>query len=120
MTERQGRLAFGLQCAARAAEADTTSTEAQAALQRVQTAIDNCGLDPGLFWQWQHCLDQRAKLDKQLLHELGQDSRQLSEYSKNVATELVVALRGMLDQVSCCFVAAIACDYCIAKLVSCS
>ena len=86
----------------------------------MQTAIDNCGLDPGLFWQWQHCLDQRAKLDKQLLHELGQDSRQLSEYSKNVATELVVALRGMLDQVFCCLVAAIARDCWIAKLVSCS
>ena len=68
-------------------------------MRRVQGSIRSCGLDPGLFWQWQHCLDQRAKLEKQLLAELGHDSRQLSEYSKNVATELLVGLRGMLDQV---------------------
>lgn len=94
MTGRQGRLAIGLQYAAHATELDPTSTEAQESLQRLQARIDNCGLDPGLFWQWQHCLDQRAKLERQLLEELGQDSRQLSEYSKNVATELLVGLRG--------------------------
>ena len=99
MAERQGRLAFGLQCATYAITLDPASTEAQEMMQRVQGSIHSCGLDPGLFWQWQHCLDQRAKLEKQLLAELGQDSRQLSEYSKNVATELLVGLRGMLDQV---------------------
>ena len=56
------------------------------------------GIEAGMFWQHQRCLEAHAALRRCLFEELMRDTGRISESSKNRATELIVLLRGMLDQ----------------------
>jgi hypothetical protein len=58
----------------------------------------NIGIEAGLFWQHQRCLEAHTELRRCLFEELMRDTGRILETSENRATELIVLLRGMLDQ----------------------
>ena len=86
-----GRTAEALRCGTRAA------TKRGGVVDEFVTTDGS--LDTDIFWQWQHCLDNYAELHRGILEDQLADGDSVSERSKNRATQLIIRLRGLLDQV---------------------